>query len=114
MDYKDQVCVRLKEVMKERKVTKYGLFKKSGLPRSTVYRVVNGKQVPTVVMLKQMLDSLEISMTDFFAWDEEARLNLHLSPQDMEMLHIEQKLTRDEYLRLRGYAEAMIAERLAK
>ena len=114
MDFREQVCDRLKEVMKERKVTKYGLVKRSGLPRSTVYRVVNGKQVPTIVMLKQMLDSLDVSVVDFFAWDEDSRLNEHLTMRDMEMLRIEQKLTGDEYQRVRGYAEALIAERQKK
>ncbi len=61
------VVKRLKELIKERRITVNKLANLSGVAPSTVKNIFNGKsQNPGVVTLKLLCDGMGITITEFF------------------------------------------------
>ncbi len=63
----DAIAQRVKNLLEERGLKQYALFKKGGIPRSTVSDVVNEKKkrVSTDTVY-QICATLEISLKEFF------------------------------------------------
>lgn len=64
----DAISQRVKNLLKERHLKQYFLFKKGGIPRSTVSALVNSniKNVSTD-LIYQICATLGISLEEFFA-----------------------------------------------
>ena len=67
MKLNEAIAKRVKQLLSERKYSQYDLFKKGGVPRSTVFDVVNckKKRVSTETVY-QVCSTLNISLKDFF------------------------------------------------
>ncbi len=67
MKLTEAIAIRVKNLLDERNLSQYSLFKNGGVPRSTVSNVVNNnkKRVSTETIY-QICSTLGISLKDFF------------------------------------------------
>lgn len=62
------VSIRLSELLKERKMTQYQLYMKSGVPKSTIGNVINcSYESVKLRVIHEMCQGLGISINEFFA-----------------------------------------------
>lgn len=61
------VAAELRRLMDERGLSSNALAKATGLPQTTVYRKVNGKQVIDLNDLSPLAAALDVSVTDLIA-----------------------------------------------
>lgn len=61
------IAIRLSNILKERNLSQYSLFKNGGVPRSTINDVVNikKKRVSTDTVY-QICSTLNLTLTEFF------------------------------------------------
>lgn len=66
----EAVAYRIKELCKERGITQYQLYLKTGVPQSTLSTIMNCSY-PSMKLriIYEICDGLEISLGDFFASD---------------------------------------------
>ncbi len=67
MKLSEAIAIRVKELLNERNLSNYYLFKEGGIPRSTISAVVNAKKnnVGTNTIY-QIASTLGISLEEFF------------------------------------------------
>lgn len=64
---KEAVAKRIITLCEERDITINALANISGIPRSTIYSILNEKsQNPGVVSIQKICDGIEITIRDFF------------------------------------------------
>ena len=62
------VSIRLSELLKERKMTQYQLYMKSGVPKSTIGNVINcSYESVKLRVILEICQGLGISINEFFA-----------------------------------------------
>ena len=67
MKIKDATVYRLKAICKERKITLYRVGTLSGINPKSVYSLVRPeRQDMSLVLLKKIVDGLDMSMSEFF------------------------------------------------
>lgn len=64
--------MRLSEIRRTRDITQEQLSALSGVDQSTISGIENGRQNPTVQLLKKLSDALECEIADLFADRNEA------------------------------------------
>lgn len=63
----EAIAERTKQLLNERGLSNYHLFKRGGIPRSTISAVINAKkQNVTTNTVYQICSTLEISLKEFF------------------------------------------------
>lgn len=68
MNLSSAISERLKELLKEKQMTQYQLFMKSGVPKSTIGNVINCSYSSVKLrIIHEMCQGLEISIPEFFA-----------------------------------------------
>ena len=70
MKLKDAISKRIKEILKEKGITQYELFKQTGVPQSTISTILNA-EIKTVKMstIYEICSGLQIELSDFFNCD---------------------------------------------
>lgn len=70
MNLKKAVAERLSQILRERSLTQYALYKISGVPQSTISTILNG-DIKTIKLstLHDICVGLGINLSDFFAID---------------------------------------------
>lgn len=67
MRVNEAISIRITELLKERRMTKYRLYKLSGIPKSTISNIINcSYDTVTLRILHEMCQGLDISITEFF------------------------------------------------
>ena len=67
MKLNQTISERLAELLKEKKMTQYQLFIKSGVPKSTIGNVINCSYDSVKLrIIHEMCQGLEIEITEFF------------------------------------------------
>lgn len=67
MQLNKAVSTRLSELLTERNMTKYQLYMKSGVPRSTISNIINCSYDSVKLrVIHELCQGLEISLSDFF------------------------------------------------
>ena len=67
MQLNEAVSVRLKELLRERNMTQYQLYIKSGVPKSSIGNIVNcAYDSVKLRVLHEICQGLEINISDFF------------------------------------------------
>lgn len=67
MKLNEAVSVRLAELLKEKGMTQYQLFMKSGVPKSTIGNVINcAYDSVKLRIIHELCQGLEISIPEFF------------------------------------------------
>ncbi len=67
MKLTEAIAQRVKDLLDERNLKQYALFKKGGVPRSTISDVVNNKKKRVSTdTIYQICSTLEISLKEFF------------------------------------------------
>lgn len=67
MKLNEAVSARLSELLKERGMTQYQLYMRSGVPKSTIGNIVNlSYDSVKLRILHELCQGLEISLTTFF------------------------------------------------
>jgi len=68
MQLNQAISERLSELLKERGMTQYQLYMKSGVPKSTIGNVINCSYDSVKLrIIHEMCQGMNISITDFFA-----------------------------------------------
>ncbi len=70
MKLKNCISRRIKEIIKNRKITQYELFKQTGVPQSTISTILNSES--KTVKLSTIYDicsGLGIELSEFFDYD---------------------------------------------
>ncbi len=68
MKLNEAIRNRLENLLKERDMTQYQLFKRTGVPRSTIGNIMNcAYDSVKLRVIHELCFGLEISVTDFFA-----------------------------------------------
>ena len=63
----EAIALRIKELLKEKKMTQYALFLKSGVPQTTISAVIRClHKNPSVTVLWDIVQGLDISMSEFY------------------------------------------------
>ncbi len=63
----EAVSLRLRELLRERRMTQYQLYVKSGIPKSTIGNVMNcAYDSVKLRILHEMCQGMDISLTTFF------------------------------------------------
>lgn len=67
MDLTESVAKRVKELLKEKGMTQYALFKKTGVPQSTISTLLTGN-VKTIKLctIYEICKGLDIELSEFF------------------------------------------------
>lgn len=61
------VSLRLKELLKERGMTQYQLFSRSGVPKSTINNIINcAYDSVKLRIIHELCQGFEITITEFF------------------------------------------------
>lgn len=75
MQRNQAVRVRLSQLLQEKRMTQYQLFRKSGVPKSTINNVIRGNYTTMKLsILHELCQGLGISLSTFFTspvFDEE-------------------------------------------
>lgn len=67
MKLKQAVSLRLAELLKERNMTQYQLFSKSGVPKSTIHNIMQCTfDSVKLRIIHEICQGLEISLEEFF------------------------------------------------
>ena len=67
MQLKEAVSARLKELLRERNMTQYQLYMKSGVPKSSISNIINcAYDSVKLRLIHELCQGLEINISDFF------------------------------------------------
>ena len=67
MKLNQAVSIRLQELLKERKMTQYQLFARSGVPKSTISNLINcAYDSVKLRIIHELCQGLQISVPEFF------------------------------------------------
>ena len=66
-----EIHLAIQQILKEKDFTISEISKESGLTRSYIYKVLNGKHSPTIYTLSRFADALEISLSELIMVAEE-------------------------------------------
>lgn len=67
---KEAVAKRIKEILKERNLTQYALFKLTGVPQSTLSTIISGEiQTVKLSTIYEICSGLNMEFTEFFNRD---------------------------------------------
>lgn len=70
MKFKDAIAKRIKEIIKEKGITQYQLFKQSGVPQSTISTILNSEtKLVKISTIFEICDGLNIELSEFFDCD---------------------------------------------
>lgn len=70
MKLKDAIAKRIKEIIKEKGITQYQLFKQSGVPQSTISTILNSETKSVKIStIFEICDGLNIELSEFFDCD---------------------------------------------
>lgn len=68
MQLNEAVSARLKELLRERNMTQYQLYIKSGVPKSSIGNIINcAYDSVKLRVIHEICQGLEINISDFFA-----------------------------------------------
>ena len=77
MKLNEAVSCRLQELLREREMTAYQLYMKSGVPKSTIGNIINCQYDSMKLrIIHELCQGLEINISEFFASDLFAEENL--------------------------------------
>lgn len=67
MKLKDAIAKRIKEIIKEKGITQYELFKRTGVPQSTISTILNA-ETKTVKLstIYEICSGISVELSDFF------------------------------------------------
>lgn len=67
MQLNQAISMRLSELLKERSMTQYQLFSKSGVPKSTIHNIIKCSYDSVKLrIIHEICQGLEISISEFF------------------------------------------------
>lgn len=67
MNLTEAVAKRVKEMLKEKGMTQYALFKKTGVPQSTISTLLTGNvQTIKLCTIHEICKGLEVEISEFF------------------------------------------------
>lgn len=77
MKLKDAIAKRLKQILKQKGITQYQLFKQSGVPQSTISTILNS-EIKTIKLstLYELCCGLNMEFIEFFNEDYLKLINL--------------------------------------
>ena len=68
MQLNEAVSARLNEILRERNMTQYQLYMKSGVPKSSISNIINcAYDSVKLRLIHEICQGLEINISDFFA-----------------------------------------------
>ena len=82
----DAVIQRIQDLLEYNHWTAYKLAKASGIPYSSLNNLLNKKNCPTIPTLEKICKGFQITLKDFFDFDENPLRIPHLSETEQEVI----------------------------
>ena len=86
------VIKKLKELLLERNISVYRLSELTGINQSTLANTFSRGTIPSIKHLEIMCDALGVTLSQFFAQDEEM---FYLSKKEIELINNYRKLPKE-------------------
>ncbi len=71
MQAENYIIARIEQLCEKKKISRYRLAQKSGIAQSSISTLLNRKSVPTIQTLEKICEGFDITLSQFFAGDEE-------------------------------------------
>ena len=101
---------RLKQMLKERHMTKYRLALNMGVKPPTLYNMFNRKTMPKIETIEHICQALDITVSDFFLFTGGQKNMGYVFDEEISFLETYRTLTSSQKDRLKAYAEGMLAK----
>ena len=85
----------------------YKLAKEAGMPYSSLNNIIHRRTCPTVGTLEKLCKGLNISLSDFFAFDLYPLKNDNLTPDEDELINKYRALTQNKQMLLNAYIDGL-------
>lgn len=104
----DDVPARCYQLLEEAGLSRYKLAKMSGIPRSTLYNMLDGKSVPSIEIIQRISNAFHITLQQFFS--PEIAFEHEFTGMQIEVAGKTDLLTAEQAIRLLGFIDGMISE----
>lgn len=102
----DEVSARINQILEERKMTKFDLYKKcEDVSRASVYNAANGRNVVSLDTIEHICKGLDISVSRFFSWEDDN--DIHLTEDGREIIMACRGSNDGLLQRLKGYIDGI-------
>jgi len=105
----DDVPARCYQLMEAEGISRYRLAKRSGIPVSTLYNMLDGKSVPSIEIIQRVCDAFRITLQQFFS--PEIAYEHEFTGIQIEVAKKTDQLTAEQAIRLLGFIDGMIADK---
>ncbi len=85
----------------------YKLAKTSGLPYSSLNNLINRKTCPTIATLKKICDGFQISLSEFFNFEENPLREKNLSTEQQDLINSYEALSVKDKELLQAYLRGL-------
>ena len=99
---------RLKQLLKERHMTKYRLALNMGVKPPTFYNMFRRKTMPKIDTIENICKALDITVSDFFLFTGDQKNVGYVADDEIILLEKYRTLTSAQKDRLIAYADGMI------
>ncbi len=103
----DKVFERIEYLCEKKHFTMYKLAKESGMPYSSLNNIIHRRTCPTVGTLEKLCKGLNISLSDFFAFELYPLKNDNLTPDEDELINKYRALTQNKQMLLNAYIDGL-------
>ncbi len=103
----ENVYKRIKDLLAERNWSLYKLADVCGLPRSSLYNMMERNNMPSLPTLDTICNGLRISLSDFFLSISPTSREGYLSDDEVKLLEVRRMLPRDHQDILYAYAKGL-------
>ena len=104
----DDVPARCYQLMAAEEISRYRLAKRSGIPISTLYNMLDGKSVPSIEIIQRICDAFHITLQQFFS--PEVAYEHEFTGIQIEVANKTDQLTAEQAIRLLGFMDGMLAD----
>ena len=101
---------RVHHLAEYQRLTNYMISKDCGLSQTTIGNIRSGKSMPSIETLKVLCETLDVSLCDFFIFDDNGDKDLNLTERDKRLLKAYHKLSENKQEWLLIGAEKMLAD----
>lgn len=102
------IIERVERIREDKKLSRYRMSKQAGLSQSSISNLLNRKNTPSIATLEKICNGLNITLAQFFSYDEEYP---NLSDEQKAWLDMHNQLTEEERLRVEAYIQGILSTR---
>ena len=101
------VLNRIQQLLEFKHWTLYKLAKKSGIAYSSLNNLFHRQTCPTVITLEKICKGFDISLSEFFSFNENPLRNENLSEKQQDLLNTYEELSSQDKKLLLAYLQGL-------